>query len=288
MNPAGSSALIRRRAALRTLAVSAIVAISAPLGLAAENPEVSGDAAPRASHPLGAAAPDSTGLDVLRAMHDRYAGQWPDKVTFVQKSTFYEPGGETRVETWYEAIEAPDRLRIDIAPIEEGNGIIFRNDSLYEFKSDSLVRVVAQPHALMVLSRTVYDLPPEETARKLEALGFDLAKVRQDTWQGRPVYVVGAEAGDLRSHQFWVDKERLVFVRLLQPAKQDSSVTVEIQFNEYQPLGAGWIETEVVFLANGRRTMLEEYGHIRSGVALDRDLFDPRRWGRPGWVNPGE
>ena len=227
---------------------------------------------------------DSTGLDVLRAMHERYAGRWPDRVTFVQTSTFYEPGGSTRVETWYEAIEAPDRLRIDIGPVERGNTILFRSDSVYQFKADSLVLAVPDVHPLMVLSRTVYEIAPEATAEKLEAMGIDLSKVREDTWQGRPVHVVGAEEGDLRSPQFWVDRERLVFVRLLRPSEKDPSQVQEIQFNEYEPLGEGWIETEVVFLVNGRRVMLEEYADVRHDVDLDEALFDPRRYGRPRWV----
>ncbi|MFN2433086.1 MAG: hypothetical protein ABR599_09800 [Gemmatimonadota bacterium] len=227
-------------------------------------------------------APDTTGESVVRRMHDRYAGRWPSNVTFVQKSTFYE-GDSTRVETWYEAIE-PGKLRIDVAPIENGNGLIFRNDSLYQFKADSMALAIPLVHPLMVLSRDVYDLPVERTLARLEGLGIDVSKVREDTWQGRPVYVVGAEAGDLKSPQFWVDRERLVFVRLLEPSQQDPSKTEETQFNEYQELGEGWIETEVVFLLDGERRMLEEYSEIREGVQFPRGLFDPAAWGPPAWV----
>jgi hypothetical protein len=35
-----------------------------------------------------------------------------------------------------------------------------------------------------------------------------------------------SRAGDLHTRQFWVDKERLVFVRLLEPAPRDTSKTV--------------------------------------------------------------
>jgi cyclase len=58
-----------------------------------------------------------------------------------------------------------------------------------------------------------------EYARRLKRLGFDLATVHDDSWEGRPVYVVGARAGDLRTRQFWVDKERLVFVRRAAPRR---------------------------------------------------------------------
>src|ERR687891_2552389 len=87
----------------------------------------------------GGAGADSTGEQVLQAMHERYAGKWPRNVTFVQKSSFIEGDSVVRTETWYEAIE-PGKLRIDIAPIENGNGLLFRSDSLYQFKGDSLTR----------------------------------------------------------------------------------------------------------------------------------------------------
>lgn len=228
------------------------------------------------------ASADSTAGDLVRAMHDRYAGRWPSSVTFVQESTFYE-GDSTRVETWYEAIGAPSLLRIDFAPIEEGNGVIFRNDSLYQFKGDSLVHSGPQVHPLMVLSRDVYFLPVEEVLEKLQGLGFDISKVRDDTWQGRPVVVVGAEAGDLKSPQFWVDKERLTFVRMIEPLEQAPSKIQEVQFNGYQRLGGGWIETEVLVFVDGRKVFSETYSDIRE-AQLEDGLFDPARWGRPEWV----
>ncbi len=231
----------------------------------------------------GSAAGDSAAVDLVRRMHDRYDGSWPTEVTFVQTSTFYQ-GDSTRVETWYEATGSPSKLRIDFAPVDSGNAVIFRNDSIYQFKSDSLVASVEQVHPLMVLSRDVYVLPVEETVAKLRKLGFDLSKVREDTWQGQPAYVVGADAGDQKFRQFWIDQENLLFVRMMEPLEQDTSKTGEIQFNQYRQLGKGWIETEVVVLVDGRKVFTETYDQIREAPELTEELFDPRTWGRPGWV----
>lgn len=230
-----------------------------------------------------AAAPDTTAEDLVRMMHDRYDGRWPTDVTFVQTSTYYQ-GDSTRVETWYEATGSPSKLRIDFAPIEDGNAVIFRNDSIYQFKADSLVGSVAEIHPLMVLSRDVYVLPVEQTVGKLRSLGFDLSKVREDTWEGKPAYVVGAEAGDLKSTQFWIDKENLLFVRMIEPLKPDPTKTQEIQFNKYRKLGDGWIETEVLVLIDGKKVFSESYDEIREAPELEEALFDPREWGPPGWV----
>ncbi|PYX34972.1 MAG: hypothetical protein DMG81_19205, partial [Acidobacteria bacterium] len=65
---------------------------------------------------------------------------------------------------------------------------------------------------------------------------FDITKFHEETWKGRAVFVVGAEQGDLKSPQFWVDKERLLFVRLFQPARADATKTDDIRLEDYRPL----------------------------------------------------
>jgi hypothetical protein len=136
----------------------------------------------------------------------------------------------------------------------------------------------------MVLGFDVYAQPVEVTVRKLQALGFDLTRLHQSSWQGRPAYVVGAAPGDTITRQFWIDQERLYFVRMVEPGKQNPSARVETQFNKYIPLGEGWLETEVRFLVDGETRMLEEYSDPKAGVALDPTIFDPSRWVPPGWI----
>jgi hypothetical protein len=92
------------------------------------------------------------------------------------------------------------------------------------------------------------------------------------------VWVVGAKAGDLRTRQFWVDKERLVFVRMLAPAGPDTTKTAETRFSKYTPLAGGWIAPEVEFLLDGRRQFLEEYRDIQANVAIPAASWDARQW----------
>lgn len=226
-------------------------------------------------------APPADGRALLQEMHQRYRGKWYRTLTFVQTTTDLRAG---TVETWYEAAVIPGRLRIDIAPLDSGRAILFRNDSLYQFGGGVIKAQVPFVHPLMVLGFDVYADPPERTAGKLEQLGFDLSRIREDTWQGRPVYVVGAAAGDSSSRQFWVDRERLLFVRMVEPARSGNGNIVETQFNRYQPLGQGWIAIEVLFNLNGKTVTKEEYADVRGDVTLPEELFEPARFGRPGWV----
>lgn len=220
------------------------------------------------------------GEELVALMRARYAGKWYRTLTFTQKTTL--PDG--KIETWYEALELPGKLRIDIAPLDSGKTLLFRNDSLYVFDQKMLRSSQPLVHPLMVLGFDVYQAPVNETAQKLRGLKFDLAKLHQTTWRGRPTYVVGAAPGDTTSPQFWVDVERLYFVRSLEPSKKDPAVINETIFDKYIPLGGGWVETEVLFLANGKRQVKEEYSDPRANVKLDPAIFDPSAWKAPGWV----
>jgi hypothetical protein len=223
--------------------------------------------------------PPKDGVELIGQMRERYLGKWYRTLTFVQKTTL----ADGRVETWYEAAELPGKLRIDIAPLDGKNTLLFHNDSLYEFKAGKLAESRSMVHPLMVLGFDVYAQPVEVTTRKLEALGFDLTKLHESTWQGRPAYVVGAAAGDTVTRQFWIDKERLYFVRMVEPGKQNPSARVETLFNKYIPMGQGWLETEVRFMVNGETKMLEEYSEPKADVTLDPAIFETR-WVPPGWV----
>jgi hypothetical protein len=213
-------------------------------------------------------------------MHDRYAGKWYRTLTFTQKTTL--PDG--KIETWYEALELPGKLRIDVAPLDNKKTILFRNDSVYQFDGGQLKDSAAFVHPLMVLGFDVYGAPVSETVTKLKDLKFDLSKLYQTKWKGRTAYVVGAAPGDTTTPQFWIDAERLYFVRSFEPSKKNPAVINETRFEKYIPLAGGWLEMEVLFLANGEQRVKEEYSNPKANVKLDPAIFDPNDWKAPGWV----
>jgi hypothetical protein len=239
------------------------------LSLATSSPTISPSPAP------------ADGEALIRSMYERYQGKWYRTLTFVQTTTDMRKG--TR-ETWYEAAQIPGILRIDIAPVDSGKTLFFRSDSIYQFQGGSLKAAAPFVHPLMVLGFDVYHDPVERTVDRLRGLGFDLSRIREDDWQGRPAYVVGAPKGDTTTRQFWIDRERLVFVRMLEPSRGGSGAIVETQFNKYQPLGTAWISVEVRFNLNGQTVTMEEYADVKGDPPLPDELFDPARYARPAWV----
>ena len=228
--------------------------------------------------PAPSAPAISTAEQLLTAMHDRYAGKWYRTLAFVQKNTRYLADGRTDTSTWTEALSLPGKLRIDVEPRANGNGNIYRNDTVYVFNNGRLVRQARAPHPLLLLGFDVYFLPVERTVAGLREIGFDLTRLREATWQGRPAYVVGAAAGDNHTRQFWIDRDRLLFVRMLEPSRRDTTKTAEIRFNRYYEVDGAWLSPEVEFLIDGARDFLEEYTEIKTGLPVDDGLFDPTRW----------
>ena len=223
------------------------------------------------------------GEDLLRAMHDRYKDSWYQTVTFTQKSTTYKPDGTSSSETWYEAASLPGRLRIDIGPASDGKGYIFSDGNLTVIKDNKVVATQKDINMLLVLGFDVYRQDPEFTIKIVSDEGYDLAKVREDIWEGKPAYVVGAEKGDLKSKQFWVAKETLLFVREIETARGDSAKLDEIRFIDYRPLAGAWIAAGVEVYTEGKKVFTEEYSDIQANVKLDPGTFDPQKFATTHW-----
>ncbi|HKR55030.1 MAG TPA: hypothetical protein VJS20_01930 [Gemmatimonadales bacterium] len=219
------------------------------------------------------------GQELIRAMHDRYAGQWYKTLSFTQNNTATDTAGKETHSVWKEYANLPGQLRIDFLPADSGQGYLFRADSLYIFGHDSLRRAAPFLHPLMILGFDVYATPAETTITKLTKLGFDLSKIHEDTWDGHAAYVVGVDKGDTRHKQFWIDKDRLLFLRIVEPGQRDTTVLQDTRFEDYRAIGKAWLSARVRFLINGKPNWLEEYIEIRTGDPLAAALWDPKQFG---------
>ena len=233
--------------------------------------------------PIAAEAKISNTNELIAAMQKKYEKSWYKTATFVQETTNIQPDGTSKIEIWYEAMSVPGNLRIDFTPTSAGNGILFTDGKIFVFKGGKIENSRAFAHPLLILGFDIYRAPATEIITKLQALKFDLSQFHEDTWQGRPVYVVGAKAGDLHSPQFWIDQKNLYFVRMLRPGGRDGTQTQETQFNKYQKLGGGWIAPEVIFSVDGKIVTTEKYSEMRADVTLDPKLFDPQSWTTVHW-----
>ena len=218
------------------------------------------------------------GTALVTRMHDRYAGRWYQSVTFTQTTTQHLPDGSERVSTWHEALRAPGVLRIDVGAPADGNVVIYTRDSSYRVRGGTLVRSAADANPFMPFVATMYHVPVSETLGELARWHFDLSRIRADTLAGRPTWVVGArDASDTTSPQFWVDAERLVATRIIL-APEATTPALDIALGGYQPLGGGWIATDVDIRSGGKSVQREQYADLRADVSLPASMFDPHQW----------
>ena len=239
---------------------------------------------PAAVSPNPAAVPQAqrtdptSGVDVVRAMHDRYASVWYRTLSFSQTTTITLPNGGTLQQQWLEAGKFPGRLRIDTDTANR-SGVIYAGDTVYRFTNGKLAAANADMNELLILGFDVYAQPVARSVEVLRGRGIDLAKVSRATWEGRPVFVVGATAGDTVSKQFWVDAERLLFVRLLETVTTPAGPRrVDYRFLKYVPHGNAWVAEEVVGLRDGKPSLHEVYANVRVNVPLDDATFDPKQY----------
>jgi hypothetical protein len=233
--------------------------------------------APSPSAPTGATPNFVSGEGVVTAMHDRYAGRWYTSLTFRQKTSRLLPSGKWDVQTWYEALKLPGRLRIDFDPVSAGNGVLYARDSQFVASSNK-VRGAPGINDLLLLGFDVYGNPPARTSSLLRRQGFDMGRVHMDTFEGRPMIVVGALQGDVRRKQFWVDADRMLFTRLIEAAPRDSTQTQDIRFVNYEQHGDAWVSPRVEIYAGDKLIFSEDYSDIRTNVPLDESIFAPTPW----------
>jgi hypothetical protein len=237
-----------------------------------------------AAPPAPVTAPTPSGDAIIRQMHDRYAGKWYHNMTFQQTTTAWDSAGNKTVATWYETLQMPGTIRIDFAPRSGGNGVLATHDSTFVIQHGAVTTVRAGGNILLTMAFDVYDQPVDKTVAVVRTAGYDLSKVHTDTWQGMPVYVIGADAGDMNAPQLWIDSKRLLLVRIFTPTKPGATMR-DIRFNQWRPIAGGWIAPNVEFYVGATHQRTEDYDNIKTNVAISPELFDVSKWSSaPHWA----
>lgn len=237
-------------------------------------------------------ATPKTGADVLEAMRAAYAGKWYHTLTFTQKTTVYRPDGN-REETWYETLThtaAGTKLRIDMGDLAAGNGVVYTPDSSFTVKGGVAQPPRASGNEFLPLIEGVYVQPVAKTIKELDQMKVDMSRVRSGTWQGKPVWIVGASTeADTTSPQFWIDTDRKVLVRMML-AFAPNQPPFDVQLGGYEHVGNGaWLATKIQMFQSGKPRQMEEYRGWKVDVPVDAAMFDPAKWSTaPHWAKPAK
>ncbi len=213
-----------------------------------------------------------TGEKILKKMYKRYSGNWYKNFTFTQTTENYRKDSLVKTSTRYEAIVFPDYFRITIGDSKDGNAMIFNKDSSYNFSKGKLVRKGPKDEDLTFLLGGMYFLPFDSVKVKMNKEGYNIDKAYESKWQGKDVYVIGAENDEEKSSQVWIEKERLIVTRFI---RYKGATKEEAIFGGHQQFGKAWTETTVSFYINDKLLQKEKYFDCKVNTAIDMKQFDP-------------
>lgn len=215
--------------------------------------------------------------DMVQQMYAKHAAGFRKNLSFVQETGFYRNDSLIGTATWYEVLVYPDKLRIDIDDPAAGNSFFFVNDSVYRFQKNELKSRSYQPHDLLFVLGGMYSFPLAGVYKRLKEIGYNPDKTFETTWKGKNVVVIGTDRPETESNQFWVDKEKLVTLRILN--NKDGQKT-EIVCDDYTRLGNGWCETSIDFYMNGKLRQTEKYRDLKENFTVDMEYLDPWKMGK--------
>lgn len=215
-----------------------------------------------------------TGKDVINFMYQKYK-QGPCKsYTFSQKNTHFRNDSIIGNSEWHEYIDFPDKFRIDFGKTEDGNFVIFKNDSSYLYKKNQLKKVSENSNTLLLLLGGMYFRELNDIITRLEKEHYNTKIVSEQKWNKQHMVIVGAVKGDTLSNQIWIEKKTWRVVRIIE--KMDKEDVMDMTFDSYQKNCNGYTETKVTFKRNGKIEQVEEYYNIKPIDKMPIEIFSPK------------
>jgi len=263
-------------AALIAAGCSAFAGQSNPAPEPSASPGTPKPSATKVVFPAGKIA-STTGL--VGAMREKYDGKYFKTLTFLQNNTRYTTTGEEQKSQWFEHVEAPGKLRIAFLPAAQKSGLVQVGERVASFDNGMRIDFRPSVNPLLLLTVDAYSASASSVMRSLDSLGVNTQLVRTDEWEGRPVYVIGAKAGDTTSNQVWIDAEHLRLARFIQRVgRGERAMLNEIRVRTYRDVEGYQIPTDILTLRNGRPVWREQRTNIRLNAELPDNVFDQALW----------
>jgi hypothetical protein len=224
----------------------------------------------------------TNGNDVISTMFKKYDSgkKWYKHFSFTQDAIFYRNDSVIKTEVWHEIGSFPGYLAIKYDKKDSKDGVIFAVNKVYGIKDGVAKEPRAFIHDLILVGFDVYFLKPERTCHLLDSMGYNLKEIHEDVFEGRKVYVIGAQPGDEKTPQFWIDAERLYMSRIIYKKKDHVTDCV---FADYEKVNGNWVAKKVIFKGDGKLQLIEKYYDLKFPKELNPDIFDPAKFAQTKW-----
>ncbi len=213
-----------------------------------------------------------TSAKILTKMYNKYAGKWYKNFTFYQTTENYRNDSLIKTSIWHEALIYPNLFRITIGDSANGNAMIIKGDSVFNFSKSKMFRKAANEDDLTFLLGGMYFLPYFTVMQKMQQEGYDLKKACESKFEGKAIYIIGANDTTEKTSQLWIEKDRLIVLRMI---KYKPEMKEDAIFGDYKKVEKGWRENSVIFYINDKLYQKEKYYDCKANTIIDKKIFDP-------------
>jgi hypothetical protein len=189
-----------------------------------------------------------------------------------------DPDAPARVTRARTLATLPGRFRTTTLPASRRSGTIRNQQRVAIFERGRRVVSRTRVDLVTLLSYDVFAQGIDSTIKALDAGGVRYGIARRDRLDGRRVWVVGADAGDTSSPQFWVDAEQWRLVRVIQRDLRASGVTVDVRFSAFTDVMGVPLATRVDVYRNGHWTERQTITEVAVNPVVPTRAFDLGRW----------
>ena len=171
-------------------------------------------------------------------------------------------------------VSAPGAMRVDQHPLTSRSGVTYVGRRAIGFANGRRNSAFDAIDPIRLLGFDIYLQSADSSLAALEALGIPLAVMHQATYEGMPVWVIGAASGDTTSNQVWIDATRWIPLRHIDARSRAGRTMVsDTRFSGHAdptPTVPRVIEVH----REGRRVFRGEVQELRTGIPVPATAFD--------------
>ncbi|MBA3889418.1 MAG: hypothetical protein H0X64_02710 [Gemmatimonadaceae bacterium] len=197
----------------------------------------------------------------------------PRTAAFTQANTVALSSGDI-LQRQRVLVRAPDAMRIDNLPLSGGSGAIYIDGRAISYASGRRAAAANERNPLMLLGFSVFAQPAAASVASLSALGVRTSVIREETFDGAPVWVIGAAPGDSTSNQVWIDSRRWIPLRIIQSVRSGTRTLVSDTRFSGHAAPAPTVPRVIDVYRDGRRALRGTIDDLRVGVTVPGAAFD--------------
>jgi hypothetical protein len=220
------------------------------------------------------------GLEVIGWMRFEHPSRALRTLAFTVTSV---RGADTSTQSGYALL--PGRLRFDTPADSRPTTLVRVRHQTALFQSGKRVATASAVDLRALLTFDVFAQAVDTTIMWLDSAQIRFGLARQDRFDGRRAWVVGAVDGDSTSEQFWVDADRWRLLRVIQRDPQ-ARVVSDVRFVEYTELLDTPVPTRIEVWRDGRLYEKQTLSDFVVNPKLSSRAFDLSRWRTIGRIAP--